>query len=609
MSSIARRPHILRREKTLAVPREVIFYDTETKQTELENGSTRQSLKMGWACYYQRAYGRHSAKTRWYFYRDNFSFWQFVCKHLRRKQKLWVISHNLSFDFTIVNGWHYLNQVGFKLKFFHNNGTTCIISVRSRYGSIVFVDSMNWFIGSLESLGRRLGIPKIQVDFDNCTDEQLSMHCKQDVEILLAGYQDFVRFLQGNHVSRVCFTIGSTAMAAYLLNYYDHKIYIHNNREAIDLERASYRGGRTECFYIGELTDGNYYVLDVNSLYPCVMYHSRYPVKYLQSVDEPSLEALSGNLATKAAIARVLIKTDEPAYAVKRDRTIFPTGLFWTTLCTPELVYALKRGHLLKIDRVVYYDQAPIFRRYVKRFYELRQDFRSAGVESYEYICKKLLNSLYGKFGQKAEVWKKVGECLGQPDRTELAFYSDSNRRGLVRYLLGDIWELVGYEECFNSFPAISSHVTAYGRMYLWEIMKVAGTGNYFYCDTDSLMVNEVGLCNLNKYMDETALGCLKVVETTPTLTIRGLKDYSTARKCVVKGIRKNARVLREGVYEQEVWPTLKGILRAGSSDTYTVKTQTKVLNRKYTKGFVTAQGKVWPLVLADSDLPALWQL
>ncbi|GAH72779.1 unnamed protein product, partial [marine sediment metagenome] len=34
--------------------------------------------------------------------------------------------------------------------------------------------------------------------------------------------------LDGNKISRLCFTIGSTAMAAYLFGYYDTKIYIHN---------------------------------------------------------------------------------------------------------------------------------------------------------------------------------------------------------------------------------------------------------------------------------------------------------------------------------------------------------------------------------------------
>ncbi|GAH61470.1 unnamed protein product, partial [marine sediment metagenome] len=170
-----------------------------------------------------------------------------------------------------------------------------------------------------------------------------------------------------------------------------------------------------------------------------------------------------------------------------------------------------------------------------------------------------------------------------------------------------EVWELTGWEECFNSFPAIAAQVTAYGRLYLWQLMKQAGAGNYFYCDTDSLIVNEVGLCNLKSLLNDTSLGCLKVQETTDRLIIRGLKDYSTGSKQVVKGIRKNAVETSPGVYSQELWPSLKGLLREGNANTYTVKQQTKVLNRKYTKGTINPDGTIDPLNLYEFDSPALW--
>lgn len=602
MSSIARKPHCLKREKTLAMPRHIIFFDCETTQEKLDNGSIRQNLKMGWACYYRRGYGRNLEKVEWTCFRDTLSFWQFVYSHLQKKTKLWCLARNLVFDFTIVEGWKYLRQVGFKLKFFYNQGTTSIISVKGRYGSIVFLDIMNYFVESLAKTGERIGIPKLKIDFETCTDEYLSIYCKRDVEIELENFKRLIKFLEANSVARLCYTRGSTAMSAYLFRHYHNKIYIHNNEQAIQLERDSYRGGRTECFYLGELKNGNHYIVDVNSLYPYVMRNNFYPVKYLRQDREMSSETLRDCLKDKAVIAEVLIDTDEPVYAVRRGRTIFPIGRFWVTLTTPELLYALEHNHLIKIKRAVIYEQANIFKTYVDRFYMLRQEFKSAGIAEYEELCKKMLNSLYGKFGQKAEVWEKIGECPNEPDRVELCFEVGVVRVKQIRYLLGEIFELKGYTECFNSFPAIPAHVSAYARLYLWRLMQQAGEGNYFYCDTDSLIVNEVGLCNLQNQIDNVALGSLKVVESVNSLTIRGLKDYSTETKLVVKGIRKNAVEVREGVYQQEVWPSFKGLLRTGETDTYTIKQQTKVLNRKYTKGHVSSDGSIAPLVLGESD-------
>ena len=602
MTSINRKPHCLKREKTLAIPRHFIFFDTETTQEVLDNGSIRQKLKLGWACYYRRAYGRNLEQYAWHNFVNPLSFWQFVYRHTERKRKLWILARNLVFDFTIVDGWKYLRQVGFRLKFFHNQGTTSIISVRGRYGSIVFLDDMNWFVEPLAKTGERIGIPKLKIDFDSCDEDLLNIYCKRDTEIVLENFKLFIKFLEVNSISRLCYTRGSTAMAAYLFSHYKHKIYIHNNEQAIALERAAYRGGRCECFYLGELENENYYIVDVNSLYPFIMRNNLYPVKYLWQNGKTTPDTLRQFLQDKSAIAKVLIETDEPVYAVRRERTIFPIGRFWVTLTTPELQYALEHNHIVKIEQVVIYEQADIFSSYVDRFYKLRQEFRSAGVAEYVELCKKMLNSLYGKFGQKAEVWQKIGDCPNEPDRVELCFVNGFCGVKQIRYLLGEIFELKGYEECFNSFPAIAAEVSAYGRMYLYKLMQQAGEGNYFYCDTDSLIVNEVGLCNLENLIDNLRLGGLKVVETVNHLTIRGLKDYSTETKQVVKGIRKNAVEISDGVYQQEQWPSFKGLLRTAEANTYTIKKVTKVLNRKYKKGYVNSDGSVVPLLLGEPD-------
>ena len=238
-------------------------------------------------------------------------------------------------------------------------------------------------------------------------------------------------------------------------------------------------------------------------------------------------------------------------------------------------------------------------------FYELRQEFKSAGVAEYEELCKKMLNSLYGKFGQKGEDWKLIGECPGEPDREEMVIDMKHKKIKRLRYLLGQIFLMTGVGECFDSFPAIAAHVTGYARMYLWSLMQQAGWGNYYYCDTDSLLVNEVGLCNLKDFMSPTKLGFLKIDEQCGNVTIRGLKDYTTQSKTVTKGIRKSAVRIADGVYTQEQWPSFRGLLRSGHPETYIVKTITKHLTREYTKGDVTPSGVVLPFVFDDSQVTA----
>ena len=601
MSSIKRKPHVLKSEKTLAIPRHLIFFDTETWQNEKESGKVHQSLRLGWACYYRRAYGRHAAVMEWLYFVHTNQFWQFITDHTYDKNKLWVIARNVAFDFTVVRGWTHLRRLGYKLKFFHNKGTCNIISVRNKSNSIVFLDSMNWFRESLEKTGKRIGIKRIEVDYKACSEAELKTACKNHVLIELENFKLFIKFLEVNKVARLCYTAGSTAMAAFLLRYYNTRIYIHNNEQAIKLERESYKGGRVECFFLGELKNDNYYMLDVNSLYPFVMRNNSYPVKYKRISHKDTPDSLRNAIKTKSITARVLIETDEPVYAVRRERCIFPVGRFWTVLTTPEIKYALDRGHIKQVGDCVIYEQENIFESFVDKFYNMRLMFKSKGNAEYEQFCKYIMNKLYGKFGQKGEEWSKIGDCPNEPDREELVFNMGGRRVSKLRYLLGEVFLMTGVGECFDSFPAIAAHVTGYARMYLWSLMQEAGWGNYYYCDTDSLIVNEVGKWNLQNRIEKSLLGGLKIDSTGSTVNIHGLKDYSFGAKIVTKGIRKNALKIGNNVYSQEKWPSFRGLLRSGQPEDYVVETVTKHLTREYTKGSVNLEGVVFPYVLDDT--------
>lgn len=603
MGQIKRPCHRIKGERSLAMPRNLLFFDTETTMTTKDDGSTEHRLRLGWACYWERSYGRHKGQEIWTSFTDAETFWQFVFSHTQAKQKLWCIARNVGFDFTVLEGWKHLREGGYKLKFFYASGVTNIISVYRPDSAIVLLDSMNWFVESLEKTGERIGIPKMHVDFETVNDSDLSVYCKNDVRIELENFKRFIAFLEENKISRLCYTRGSTAMAAYLFRHYNHSIWIHNNSEAIDLEREAYKGGRVECFRLGDFTGGPYTVVDVNSLYPFVMREYEYPCKYDRKERYPTLPEFADFLKEYAVVARVIVDTTEPVYALRGQRTFFPIGRFVCTLCTPELIYAMEHNQLVSIEKCFLYERADLFKSFVDTFYALRLRFKSEGIDEYVELCKKILNSLYGKFGQKAEEWTKIGDCPDEPDRYEDLIYADKPNMHKLRYLMGQCFELTSYGESYDSFPAIAAHVTAYGRLVLWRLMKRAGSGNYFYCDTDSLIVNATGLKRLRQSLSDIQLGKLKVVEETPTMSIYGLKDYVTGQKVVTKGIRKNAEKIAEGTYCQERWPSIQGMLRSRTSDVYTVTKTVKHLSRLYEKGTVNDDGTVSPFILS---LPAV---
>jgi len=89
-----------------------------------------------------------------------------------------------------------------------------------------------------------------------------------------------------------------------------------------------------------------------------------------------------------------------------------------------------------------------------------------------------MLNSLYGKFGQRSEEWQYVTD---DPTRTYDWWQEyDVNERRIYTYrcINHRVEVSVGYREGYNSMVAIAAEVTAYARMMLWELIKVAGRDN-----------------------------------------------------------------------------------------------------------------------------------
>ena len=111
-------------------------------------------------------------------------------------------------------------------------------------------------------------------------------------------------------------------------------------------------------------------------------------------------------------------------------------------------------------------------------------------------------------------------------------------------------------------------------------------------------MVNEAGLDNLRPHMDPGELGMLKLEWESDDVVIHGLKDYIIDGSAKIKGIRKDAKKLEEGIFSQEQFRGIEGMIREGDLDRFLIRTVTKKLMRQYLKGQVAETGKVFPLQL-----------
>lgn len=618
-----RKPHYRKRHTSAEFPQQCIWFDTETHQrladgtlidldvwksivpnpdAEIcDNKEVTHHLNFGYACYMRQHRDSKWSDESWLRFTTRSQFWEWVYSKTRPKTKLYLFCHNTAFDLPVLDVFTELPRLGFTLRRAIIDAPPTILQFTSNHGTIVILDTLNIWRMALSKLGKTIGRPKLDMPAQNAPAHVWETYGKRDVEIIRDACLDWFAYLKENDMGGFAPTLASQAMVLFRHKYMKHRIFIDCNERALKLTREGYYGGRVECFYIGHFV-GEYYSLDINSMYPAVMAEHSYPVKLIAHTFYAKISDLTVWLRTYAVCARVLIDTPEPFAPVRtKSKLIFPTGSFECILSTPELVYALQRGYILDVREVAVYEQEPIYREMVLDQQAIKAQAKRDGDDVLEFRTKILSNSLYGKEGQSGIKWSEVewSDDLSCKQWTELDMETGKIIQHRQLAGLHQIRENEG--ESRESFPAIAAHVTAYARMKLWEIINEAGRKNVYYCDTDCVVVNHDGYLALTHRIDPYALGALKLEGEYDDIIINGNKDYYFNDKVKIKGVRNNAVWLDQWTVSQEQWSGLKGLVRDGDVSAPRTRKIIKRLSRQYSKGLVQADGVVLPHQLGNA--------
>lgn len=245
------------------------------------------------------------------------------------------------------------------------------------------------------------------------------------------------------------------------------------NRTMEEFVRQTYFGGRVEIFrMLGK--DINHY--DFNSLYPSVMRNNFVPTGFPVWVRDfyPEYAGFYN--------ASVSYPTDNyiPCLPFVHDgRLVFPVGTFRGFFTSVEMLEAQKQGAKFKIHKgIIFKVQKKIFTEFIDTFFKMKHE---AAKGSCQYLISKLmLNSCYGKFGQKRER-ESIVRCS----------LDEAIKRRLTEYMP----EFSLYKEpslCRGGYilPHIASWITALARVELFRSLAVCASP--YYCDTDSIFTKSL---------------------------------------------------------------------------------------------------------------------
>ena len=611
---------------TVKHPTNLVFVDTETSpRAEFQITSERYGknpvlnrMNYGTACGVRLANTKPHAE-QWVEFTDPPYFWSWLISRLRSKTTTWVFAHNMGFDAAVLGLRKVIDDdtLHFPIDIretsrgrvyrppllITDSPPTCIELADNAGRKMYLVDTLNYWRVSLADLGDSLGFPKLPAPDFGVVNAALRRYCRQDVEIIKQAVLRLIRWTVTEEFGGFGFTGPSIAKQAFDHRFATHRITQHAVPEIKALERRGYYGGQCELFKQG-VTKCNTHQLDVTSLYPSVMRGNNFPVgldDYEVITDPRGIDPFDlGNVGC----ADVLLDQSERVYPKRLDRRIVYTqGRHWTTLCGPELQHAYRSGHCLKFGTWACYRTAPIFNRYVDYFWAMRLAAIEAKDKVQIYFAKLLLNSLYGKFGQKLPRWEYVENAI--PEEEWSVWYDfdhDTQEQTRFRALGPLLQREVERAEHPKSFPIIAAFVTAYARERMNHFKEICGYGNLFYQAVDAVFVNNRGLRRLQDAgeVGEKVLGMLNLEISSPWAFFRGIHNYRIGDKRIVGAVKPQAEQLPDGRYRENRFQSFSDYLVGPFTEGVIIGEATKDVPGSYDRGTIALDGTVTPHKLCE---------
>lgn len=463
---------------------------------------------------------------------DEFMEW-----NIKRKENDTVFFHNLKFDSQFIMNWLFKNGYEHttepeqkKSKTFNtlisDKGLFYQVEVifekkGKKVNKVIFQDSLKLIPLSVDSIAKsfKLPISKLKIDYDSHNNLPIGSpltpeeeeYIKHDVQIVAHAIEYF--YSQGLNKM----TIGSCALSEYkkIIKKRNFDRYFPTPKYHDDVKQ-SYRGGFT---YLNpdytEKDVGKGIVLDVNSLYPSVMYDNYLPFgtpiyfngKYEHDPIYPiytqmircQFELKEGKIPT------IQIKY---GYSFRANEYLTTSGDTEVVLClnSVDLELFLEQYDVYNLEYISgwkFKATKGLFTDYIDKWSNNKIQAKKDGNHGLYLISKLFLNSLYGKFGTDTRVRSKI-PYLGEDNEIH---YKD------------------GKAELKNGvYIAMASFITSYARKKTitsaQRIMDNNKNGlskaQFVYADTDSLHIVLNGedetkfLNDSNLDISDTKLGAWK---------------------------------------------------------------------------------------------------
>lgn len=587
-------PYTWKRNHKCEQPSTIAFVDTETLELPHATDQNTSCLTFRLAVLKIGTWdgSTYNGVRTAYLHRPH-QFWETIAEHARPRKPVWVYAHNILFDLWILGFPELVDNGQFKLtigtvksarkdmakeslrnRFLGqcslDKGATIIKGVY-RGKRINFIDTCNYFRGSVDSIGQSIGLHKQPMPSACDGEKSWYAYCLRDVEIIETAVCELMREWRANDLGNWQPTIASLAFSAYRHRFMSRPIVCHGDTDATSVERDAYFDGRTQPFYLGRIghqadlfpsgtgqglctnegsIDGPAYSVDINSLYPSVMRGNDYPVEAVADSagrpiiwQPPSLEWLDDQIKEYLCVAMVGLSTDVDWYPYRSPNgTIYPVGNFYTTLCTPEFSLARNSGHIKTCQAVILYHKHDIFTTWIDYWWGRKRDAEQHSNPVRREVCKTLLNSLGGKFAQRERYWRNtIRFPVDKPWTSWPARDTQRNQIVSLRGIGQCCQMLCDSGLARHALVSTAAHINSYARVRMHHDRQKLPEKSLIYLANDGLIVTQSGIDCLRaeNTIDTGELGHYRTEGVYETAEIFGPRDYQVGHKVKKAGLPK----------------------------------------------------------------------
>lgn len=558
-----RNPHWIKPNATERIPVRWIVADTETLSSR-EGQAEVQRLRcwdaVRWRTDLKTGEHRELAAGE-----SAVRFWQWCLEwcHTHGRTVLWF--HHAGFDLAVLDAFTHLPAMGCELVWCNLDREVSVATWRTPGGTLVIADTYTWTNQPLSELAPMVEIVKPELPGN--ADDLATWHhrCLSDVLITEEVVRQLLAFIRTHHLGNWQPSGAGMGHTAWRHRWYEHKVLVHDDADAIAAEREAMHAGRAEAWWHGRAEGGPFTEWDMTMSYTTIAAECHVPAKLWAHDPRPTSRVHRWALEHWRVLARVIVRTKVPVVPARRGgRIVWPVGQFTTVLWDTELALLEQEGGSYEVLEQWRYTRKPALAGWANWTRQMLALEPPAVPLVARTWLKHQARATIGRMGLRTASWEPYADNW-LPGYTGVSLLTEegSGTRRLM-HVGHSVWRETDLTEGQQSVPMIPSWIMAEARVRLWRAARAAGLENVLHVDTDSLLTNAAGTARLELATREGLPGAWRPKGTWRSLEIIGPRHYFTPHRKQVPGVPKRARQVRPGVWRGEIWESMATALHDG---------------------------------------------